>query len=151
MAKRKSFEDSPCPVARALDIIGDRWSLLIIRDLFDGMHRFSELQESLGIAKNILADRLKMLTQQGILDTVPASDGTAYQQYALTAKGEALFPIIVTLRQWGEAQLFKKGEKHSLLVARKSGQFIQKVTIKTMDNEDLNYSDTIVYKLPPVQ
>ncbi len=147
MVKRKSFEDSPCPVARALDIIGDRWSLLIIRDLFDGMHRFSELKESLGIAKNILADRLKMLTQQGILGVVPASDGSAYLEYVLTAKGEELFPIIVTLRQWGEAQLFKKDEKHSLLVERKSGKLIQKVNIKTKDHQNLNHSDTIVYKV----
>lgn len=147
MAKRKSFENSHCPVARALDIIGDRWSLLIIRDAFDGMKRFSEFQESLGIAKNILSDRLKMLTQHNILKVVPASDGSAYQEYVLTPRGEDLFPTIVTLRQWGEEQLFQVGEKHSLLVERKSGKLIQKIEIKTKENKILNYADTIVYKL----
>lgn len=147
MAKRKSFEDSPCPVARALDIIGDRWSLLIIRDAFDGMKRFSEFQESLGIAKNILTDRLKMLTQHHILKVVPASDGSAYQEYVLTPKGEDLFPIIVTLRQWGEERLFQQGEKHSLLVERKSGKLIQKIEIKTKDHQILNHNETVVYKV----
>lgn len=147
MAKRKSFEDSPCPVARAVDIIGDRWSLLIIRDAFDGVKRFSEFQENLGIAKNILTDRLKMLTQHHILKIVPASDGSAYQEYVLTPKGEDFFPIIVTLRQWGEAKLFNKNEKYSFLVERKSGKLIPKIEIKSEENRTLNHTETIVHKV----
>jgi DNA-binding HxlR family transcriptional regulator len=72
-----------------------------VRDAFDGMRRFGEFQESLGIARNILTDRLRLLVEAGVLDVAPASDGTAYQEYVLTPKGEALFPVIVTLRQWG--------------------------------------------------
>jgi DNA-binding HxlR family transcriptional regulator len=71
-----------------------------VRDAFDGMRRFGEFQESLGIARNIPTDRLRLLVQAGVLDVVPASDGTAYQEYVLRPKGEALFPVIVTLRQW---------------------------------------------------
>ena len=71
MAKRKSLKTDPCPVARALDVIGERWSLLIVRDAFDGMRRFGEFQKSLGVAKNILADRLHTLVEEGILRSRP--------------------------------------------------------------------------------
>lgn len=136
-----------CPVARSLDIIGDRWSLLILRDAFDGLTRFKEFQENLGIAKNILTDRLKKLSLDGILESVPVSDRSAYQQYRLTAKGQALFPVIVTLRQWGETQLFEAGEKHSVLVDRQNGQFIQKIEVKSKQNQSLSYLDSIVRKV----
>ena len=93
MARRKSLRFDACPMARALEIVGDQWSLLIVRDAFDGMRRFGEFQQSLGVAKNILADRLKWLVQEGVFDLVPASDGSLYQEYALTAKGRGLFPV----------------------------------------------------------
>jgi DNA-binding HxlR family transcriptional regulator len=86
---------------RCVDLIGDRWSLLIVRDAFDGMRRFGDFQRSLGVARNILSDRLKKLVDAGILAMQGASDGTAYQEYVLTTKGESLFPIVVALRQWG--------------------------------------------------
>ena len=84
MVKRTSHSGASCPVARPLDAIGDWWSLLIIRDAFDGLRRFGEFQKSLGLAKNILAARLRNLSEHGILDTAPASDGSAYQVYVLT-------------------------------------------------------------------
>ena len=109
MVKRTSHSDASCPVARPLDAIGDWWSLLIIRDAFDGLRRFGEFQKSLGLAKNILAARLRNLSEHGILDTAPASDGSAYQEYVLTKKGLALFPLLVALRQWGEEYFFQSG------------------------------------------
>jgi DNA-binding HxlR family transcriptional regulator len=99
-----------------VDVIGDRWSLLIVRDVFDGIRRFSELQRNLGLAKNILASRLRELVAQGVLEMVPATDGSAYQEYALTAKGRELFAVIVALRKWGEAHLFEEDEPRSALV-----------------------------------
>src|ERR1700742_3605508 len=108
MAKRKSLADSACPVARSLDIVGDRWSMLIVRDAFDGIRRFGEFEASLGIARNVLTDRLRRLVEENVFELVPASDGSAYQEYQLTSRGEALFPVIVMLRQWGEANLFKQ-------------------------------------------
>src|SRR5215813_12549754 len=77
MVKRTSHKRASCPVARPLDAIGDWWSLLIIRDAFDGLRRFGEFRESLGVAKNILATRLRNLVAHGILEMVPASDGSA--------------------------------------------------------------------------
>ncbi|CAK13519.1 winged helix-turn-helix transcriptional regulator [Pseudomonas entomophila] len=105
-----------CPVARALEVIGDRWALMILRDTFDGLRRFSELQRNLGLAKNILAARLKLLVEAGLLAQQPASDGSAYKEYVLTEKGHSVFPIVVGLRQWGERFLFVEGESRSQLL-----------------------------------
>ena len=108
--------DSPCPVARSADLLGDRWALLVIRDAFDGITRFGDFQRSLGAARNILSDRLRRLVEAGILQLQPASDGSAYQEYVLTAAGQELFPLLVALRQWGERHRFGAGEAHSQLI-----------------------------------
>ncbi|MBB4220072.1 MULTISPECIES: winged helix-turn-helix transcriptional regulator [Variovorax] len=148
MAQRKSLKADACPMARALDIVGDQWSLLVIRDAFDGMKRFGEFQQSLGVARNILSDRLKNLVQEGVLELVPASDGTAYQEYVLTPKGKGLFPVVVGLRHWGEAHLYAKGEPHSVLVERDSGKPVPKIELRTRDGKPLDPAATFVKKLP---
>lgn len=135
-------------MARALDIVGDQWSLLVIRDAFDGMKRFGEFQQSLGVARNILSDRLKNLVQEGVLELVPASDGTAYQEYVLTPKGKGLFPVVVGLRHWGEAHLYAKGEPHSVLVERDSGKPVPKIELRTRDGKPLDPDATFVKKPP---
>jgi DNA-binding HxlR family transcriptional regulator len=93
-----------------LDLIGEWWTLLILRDAFAGKKRFHEFQQSPGIAKNVLAARLRKLVDNGILELTPASDGSAFHEYVLTSKGESLFTILVALRQWGESHLYKAGE-----------------------------------------
>lgn len=145
--KRKSLEDASCPVARTLDVIGDWWSLLIVRDAFDGVRRFSEFQKGLGMAKNILSTRLRTLVAQGILEIAPASDGSAYQAYILTDKGRALFPVIVGLRQWGEDHLFAEQEAHSTLVESDSGQPIPRMTPTGSVGQTLTPLNTRVVKV----
>lgn len=122
MSKRQDKQTETCPVARSVDLIGDRWSLLLVRDAFDGTRRFSDFQRGLGVARSILADRLRGLVEAGIFAVQPASDGTSYQEYVLTPKGEQLFPVVVALRQWGERHLFAAGEAHSELVETESGK-----------------------------
>ncbi len=99
--KRKSLAGNACPVARTLDLIGDRWSLLIIRDALEGVRRFGDFEKRLEIAKNMLSARLKGLVESDILRLEPASDGSAYKEYVLTQKGQALQTVIVALSQWG--------------------------------------------------
>lgn len=147
MAKRKSMQDDACPVARALALVGDRWSMLIVRDAFDGITRFSDFQRNLGVAKNILSDRLSALVEDGVLAVQPASDGTAYQQYVLTPKGESLFPVVVALRQWGERHLFAGGEPHSLLVDRASGQALAPMLPHDHAGHVLKPDQTLVKKI----
>src|ERR1700724_744489 len=109
--RHKSFKANLCPVARSLDTIGEWWSLLIVRDALTGTPRCSDLQQSLGLAKNVLSARLKKLVACGVMEQVPASDGSAYQEYALTPKGRELFLIVVAFSQWGETYLSARDEK----------------------------------------
>ena len=111
-----------CPVARSAEAVGDRWSLLIVRDAFDGVRRFGAFQKSLGVARSILTSRLRALVDDGVLTVQAASDGTSYQEYVLTEKGRSLFPLIVALRQWGEDHLYAPGEPRSSLVLTASGK-----------------------------
>lgn len=147
MAKRVSLWDAGCPVARALDIIGDWWSLLIIRDAFDGVRRFTEFQTGLGIAKGMLTTRLRDLTERGILKIAPASDGSAYKEYVLTDKGRGLFLVIVALRQWGEDYLYGPGEQRSSLLDAASGSPVARLHLRAEDGRSLGWSDTRVQKI----
>ncbi|MEV0661702.1 winged helix-turn-helix transcriptional regulator [Actinomadura luteofluorescens] len=110
-----AWTDPGCPVARTADLVGDRWSLLIVRDAMDGARSFTDFQQRTGIARNILSERLRKLTAHGLLIQVDAPSGRR-RLYALTEAGKDLFPVIVTLRQWGERHAFEEGETHSVLV-----------------------------------
>ncbi|NTZ81659.1 helix-turn-helix transcriptional regulator [Burkholderia metallica] len=147
MNRRTTHEDSLCGVARPLDAIGDWWSLLIVRDAFDGLRRFGEFQKNLGLAKNILAARLRNLVAHGIMDVVPAADGGAHHEYVLTEKGRGLFPLLVALRQWGDDFFFEPDEAHVLLVDRKTGLPVRKLELRSQDGRVLGPEDTVV--LPP--
>ena len=147
MPTRNLSADEPCPVARSVDLVGDRWSMLIVRDAFDGIRRFSDFQRSLGVARNILSDRLRKLVDAGILETRAASDGSAYQEYVLTAKGENLFPVVVALRQWGEQHLFAKGEAHSQLLEKRTGRPLARMVPQASDGRALRAADAEVRKL----
>lgn len=140
--KRKSLQGDVCPIARSLDVIGDWWSLLIVRDALMGARRFSQFQKNLGVAKNILTVRLRTLVVEGILEIKPASDGSAYQDYVPTAKARGLFPVLVALRQWGEEFVIKPGENFSALVDRKDGLPLQTLEIRAHDGRLLDQGDT---------
>ena len=144
MVKRTSLEKDPCPVARALDAIGDWWSLLIIRDALLGHRRFGEFEKSLGLAKNILSQRLRKLVEQGILVTAPASDGSAYQEYVPTPKGRGVFPILVALRQWSEEFDETPEEIATVLVDRDKGRPVRKLALHAQDGRLLAHADIAV-------
>jgi DNA-binding HxlR family transcriptional regulator len=110
-----------CPVGRALDLVGDRWSLLIVREAFDGARRFSDFQRRLGMSRSMLSQRLQALLEADVLTQQPLGEGGGYQEYVLTERGRALFPLVVALRQWGEAFLFAPGEPRSVLQATSDG------------------------------
>jgi len=102
---RNDYEGQNCSIARALEIVGERWTLLIIRDAFLGLRRFDQFQESLGIARNVLTDRLNRLVSEGILERVRYSERPARYEYLLTQKGRDLQIALAGLRQWGDAYL----------------------------------------------
>lgn len=137
----------PCPVARSVSLIGDRWSFLIVRDAFDGIRRFGDFQRNLGVARNILSDRLHKLVTAGVLEMQAASDGTAYQEYILTMKGESLFPVVVAMRQWGERHLFAQDERHSQLIDTQTGQPVTYMAPTAEDGRMLTAATTQVQKI----
>ncbi len=139
--KRKSLQGAACPVARTLDLIGDWWSLLIIRDALDGIRRFSDFQKNLDIAKNMLSARLKGLVEQGILQTVPAADGGAHKEYVLTERGKALQTVIVALSQWGGEFMYAPGEPGSVMVDAQNRQPLRKLELVAEDGRVLAPQD----------
>nr|WP_249424645.1 helix-turn-helix domain-containing protein [Enterobacter bugandensis] len=145
--KRTRLEESTCPVARSLDIIGDWWSLLIVRDALRGIKRFGEFQKSLGIAKNMLTSRLKLLVDEDILRLQPASDGSAWQEYVLTDKGRALQTVLVALSQWGNEFLFAEKECGTVLVDSEQCKPLRKLALIADDGRELT-PEEIVAKLP---
>jgi DNA-binding HxlR family transcriptional regulator len=149
--KRTSFEGAECPIARSLDVIGDWWSLMIIRDALLGVRRFSEFQKKLGLAKNILTVRLRALVDQGILKMAPASDGSAYQEYVLTPKGRGIFPVLVALRQWTEEFDDRPDEIGTILVDKEKGRPVRRLELYSQDGRLLTAADTALKLRPAAQ
>jgi DNA-binding HxlR family transcriptional regulator len=100
--ERKSFREVNCSVAQGLELIGEWWTLLIIRDTFMGVTRFDDFQHRLGISRNVLNQRLTRLVDEGILRKVPYQDRPVRYDYRLTEKGIDLWPVITAIRQWGD-------------------------------------------------
>jgi DNA-binding HxlR family transcriptional regulator len=147
--RRKSLSGAACPIARSLDVIGDWWSLLIVRDALRGMRRFSKFHKSLGVSKNILTRRLRTLMEQGILELVPASDGSAYQEYRLTEKGRGLFQVLVALGQWGQESLAAESVHRMGLVDREHRQPVRKLEVRASDGRLLAPGETVMVRLEP--
>jgi DNA-binding HxlR family transcriptional regulator len=142
MVRRTSLAGDGCAIARSLELIGDWWSLLIIRDALNGRRRFGEFQRSLGLAKNILSTRLRMLVEHGIFTTAPASDGSAYQEYVLTEKGRGVFPILVALRQWSEEFDIHPEDIEGIMIDRGKGRPVKKLELRSHDGRPLTCADT---------
>jgi DNA-binding HxlR family transcriptional regulator len=100
--ERKSFAAMDCSVAQCLEVVGEWWSMLIIRDTFMGVTRFEDFQRRLGISRNILRERLNSLVDSEVLERVPYSEHPPRDDYKLTQKGRDLWPILTAMRQWGD-------------------------------------------------
>ena len=96
------YKTQACSIAGALEVVGERWSLLIVRDVFLGLRRFDQIQANLGIARNVLQARLERLIEQGVLERTPYQERPLRYEYRLTEKGIDLWPIVVSLMQWGD-------------------------------------------------
>jgi DNA-binding HxlR family transcriptional regulator len=106
-----------CSIARTLEVIGDRWTLLVIRDAFLGVRRFEDFQKSLGVARNVLTDRLNRLVDEGILRRNLYQERPERHEYRLTRKGVELWPAMMTMMKWGDRYLYPEG--HPRLVLHK--------------------------------
>ena len=120
--KRSSFADMNCSIARSLEVIGEWWTLLILRDAFLGVRRFDDFQSRLGIARNILTNRLETLVQTGVMERRLYDEARERYEYVLTPKGRALWPVMVTIRQWGDEWELGAGNEPVELVHRSCGE-----------------------------
>jgi DNA-binding HxlR family transcriptional regulator len=114
---KREYEGQVCSIASSLEVIGDRWTLLIVRDLVLGLSRFDELLESLGVASNVLTDRLNRLVDEEIVERVRYSERPERFEYRLTAKGRELGLVLLALMQWGDRHISKKPPR----IARRRG------------------------------
>lgn len=149
--RRKSFVKAACPVARSLDVIGDWWSLLIVRNALHGAVRFSEFEQGLGLAKNILSARLQHLVEAGVFETRPSPERADRKEYHLTDKGRRLQLVLLALRQWGEENLFENGEEMTHLLERASGKPVRKLQMVSQDGDALSPDDVMVRTGPKVR
>jgi DNA-binding HxlR family transcriptional regulator len=118
---RKRFDDMPCSIARTLDLVGDWWTLLVVREAFLGVRRFSEFRDHLGIARNILSDRLRKLVADGIIVRQPKAPPRRGTEYRLTEKGRDLWPVLTALRLWGDKWVYGAGKEPLIVRERASG------------------------------
>jgi DNA-binding HxlR family transcriptional regulator len=101
----RTYEDQVCSIARSLEVLGERWTLLIVRDVLLGLRRFDDVQRSLGVARNVLTDRLGRLVDAGVLERVPYQDRPMRYEYQLTPMGRELVVPIIGLMHWGDRHL----------------------------------------------
>jgi DNA-binding HxlR family transcriptional regulator len=141
MKLREPLEEiAQCSLSAALEAMGERWSFLILRGAFNGLHHFEEFQATLGIARNILANRLGRLVQHGILARTPMPDDRRKIEYRLTEKGCELLPAMLALRQWGEK--WESGFHSSpVMVDERDHQPIRRITIHAHDGRELSYQE----------
>jgi|APIni6443716594_1056825.scaffolds.fasta_scaffold242583_2 DNA-binding HxlR family transcriptional regulator len=139
---RQSFADVDCGVAQAAQQIGDKWTLVILRDAFNGVNRYDDFARHLGVASNVLAARLSALVDADILYRRPvAADGRAVE-YKLTPKGLALYPLIVFLHQWGDRWMPKTRGKRLEVVDRQTLRPVREVQVHDADGQPLTARDT---------
>ncbi|MAY73662.1 MAG: transcriptional regulator [Phycisphaerae bacterium] len=140
--KRSSLADAPCPIARGYNAIGDWWSLLVVTHVvLLGRGRFSQIQDELGIAKNILSSRLRKLVDEGILEREAVAEGGNRQVYVATEKGRELYKVLVPLMQWGQTYFFEADDCPRELVDRSTGLAVAEVSIRSADGRELTLDD----------
>lgn len=138
---RKRFDEMPCAIAQTLNQVGDWWTLLIVRDAMKGARRFSDFHDSTGIAKNILTDRLNKLVENAIMAREEVGVRGHRQEYILTERGEALFPILIAMQQWGDQWVYGEDEKPLELVDVRTGEKLAPLSVSNESGAPVSLHD----------
>ena len=136
--KLKTFDHMNCSLAQTLSVIGEHWTILVIRDVFFGLRRFDQFQKNLGIARNVLSDRLKKLVEAGVLEK---SEGQGHPEYRLTEKGLALQPVLLAMTHWGDRYAPHPEGKRLTFVDRREGKPIKPMAVYAADGRRLKPGD----------
>lgn len=139
-----------CSVARTLDVVGDKWSLLVLRDAFYGVRRFEDFARDLGIARNVLANRLGRLVDAGVLERRQYQEHPPRSEYRLTAKGRDLLPVLLTMMRWGDRWAGAADGPPIDLVHRDCGAHTHAVAVCASCGDELTPFNVLVDPLPPV-
>lgn len=148
--KKTSLADAACPIARALDLVGEWWSLLILREAFQGVRRFGEFERRLGIARNMLSTRLKKLTEAGLLERHPCTEDAREVDYRLTPMGRELGTVLIALAQWGQRWTAAEGGGPRF-VNRHSGADLQPLQFVDADGQVLGLRDVAMLLEPALR
>ena len=146
-----NIDEQVCSLARSLSIVGDRWTLLILRNIFLDVQRFSALQKSLGITKHRLSDRLQRLVESGILKKEPYDEKHNYYQYVLTEKGDDLYNVIFSFVQWGDKWLADDDGVPMEHVHTHCGKVTQPILACNECGETINHRDLKVKMGPGIK
>lgn len=146
--KKVSFADMRCSVAQSLEVIGEWWTLLILRDAFLGVTRFDDFASRLGIARNVLTNRLDTLVANDVLVRVPYDEARGRYDYRLTPKGRALFPVITAIRQWGDEWILGEGNEPVVMEHTTCGHLCRGVFTCDHCHEELRPRDLRVHPGP---
>ncbi len=138
---RNKIEYLNCSLADTLNLIGEWWTILVLREAFFGTRRFEDFQQQLGIARNILTARLGTLCDSGIMERVPVKQGAKRHEYRLTTMGRDLLTVIIALTQWGDRWLRKDQGEPVIFIDRESGEDIPQVSIRSKDGRQLKARD----------
>ncbi len=141
--KMQKYDPLYGSIAHVLEFLGEGWSMLIIREAFFGVRRFEEFQRHLGIARNILAVRLKRLCENGILDRVPIKEGAKRHEYILTTKGKELLPLLIALTQWGDKWIYGEGREPIIFLDKQQGKPISTIRVHADDGRELRPRDML--------
>jgi DNA-binding HxlR family transcriptional regulator len=148
--RRKTFAHMNCSIARALEQIGEWWTFLIVREALMGTRRFEHFQRNLGIARNILAARLKKLVARGILERAAAVENARRAEYRLTDKGRALFPVLMALREWGDRWIVGPRRIPVIVVDRENAEPVE-VRVTSRDGRSIGWLDARMLPGPGAQ
>ena len=148
---RSSFAHMRCSIARSLDVIGEWWTLLIVREAFFGSRRFGEFEKRLGITRHVLAERLKKLVEAGVLDKVAYQQRPVREEYRLTTKGRDLYPAIMALVNWGDRHMSGPEGAPIRHIHRTCGQPMHGVLVCSDCGEPLQPRDVQLVEAPALK
>ncbi len=134
---RRRFADENCSIAQALEVLGDWWTLLLIREAFFGTRRFADFQSALGISKNVLSQRLEHLVEHEVFERVEAGTHGSRFEYVLTSRGKDLVTVVTALRQWGDRWVFGRGNEPLRVIDRRTGKPIPRLRVLGDDGEPM--------------
>lgn len=133
------LRDENCPVARGLSVIGDRWTMLVVRDCFLGVRRFEQMQERLGVTRHVLADRLRKLEAAGVLRREAYQERPLRHEYRLTERGKALYPVLVSLIDWANENVPARTEPSITLISRETGEPIAPMLVDANTGKQITH------------